>query len=499
MSGCFACSVSGMLEAVNLSCSVFMPVGGRHISHIKGQIDRYIHAPQTEIALVTLILLSVALVVIEVVLEARGLENLWVSHLQTGLTSIFILELGCRYWVARKKRRFWRNYWLDALAVMPMITAFRLLRLLRILRLLRAGILLNRSLGRLSSAIATSLGLQIGVFMIMGLIVLTGGLATYLFEAPANPRIHSLRDSMWWSFLSLVAGEPIGGDPQTDIGRVIALVIMMGGLTTFAVFTGVVSAVMMRKLETFMDFKALEIDELRDHIVICGWNRGGHLIVEELLADGDMEHYAVVIVAEETEEPSQVLAHLNQSQLYFYPEDYTKIDILETVGILHASRAILLADATHPRTDQDRDARTVLAALTIEKLNPSIYTCAQLLDRRNDVQLRLAGVDDVIVTEEVSSHLIATSARNQGSVEALAELLTVQSGNQIYEIPMPLAWVGKQYWSLAQHLKQQSDALLLAVESMQQEQRITQVNPPATLLLLADDRLVIIARQAPKL
>ena len=262
----------------------------------KDRIDRYLHAPQIEIALVVLILLSVLLVVVEVVLETRGVAILWVQHLQAALTGIFVLELGLRYWVARKKRRFWRNYWLDALAVMPMITAFRLLRLLRILRLLRAGILLNRSLGRLSSAIATSLGMQIGIFMVIGLIVLTGGLATYLFEAPSNPGIESLRDSMWWSFLSLVAGEPIGGDPQTDIGRLIALMVMMGGLTTFAVFTGVVSAVMMRKLETFMDFKAVEIDELQDHIVICGWNRGGHLIVEELLADSHTNHCAIVIV-----------------------------------------------------------------------------------------------------------------------------------------------------------------------------------------------------------
>lgn len=473
-------------------------MGASRTLRLKDRIDRFLHAPQTEIALVVLILISVMLVVLEVVLETRGLSVIWVQHLQVGLTSIFMFELGLRYWVARKKRRFWRNYWLDVLAVMPMITAFRLLRLLRILRLLRAGILLNRSLGRLSSAIATSLGLQIGVFMVIGLIVLTGGLATYLFEAPANPRIGSLKDSMWWSFLSLVAGEPIGGDPQTDIGRLITLMVMMGGLTTFAVFTGVVSAVMMRKLETFMDFKALEIDELQDHIVICGWNRGGHMIVEELLADGEMDRCAVVIVAEETDEPSQSLKHLNRSQLYFYPEDYTKIDILETVGIRHASRAILLADATHPRTDQDRDARTVLAALTIEKLSPSIYTCAQLLDRRNDVQLKLAGVDDVIVTEEVASHLIATSTRNQGSVEALAELLTVQSGNQIYEVQVPTTWVGKQYWTLAQHLKQQSDALLLAIESIEKGERITQVNPPANLILAADDRLVIIARQMPK-
>ncbi|MBE9160263.1 hypothetical protein IQ265_26090 [Nodosilinea sp. LEGE 06152] len=79
----------------------------------------------------------------------------------------------------------------------------------------------------------------------------------------------------------------------------------------------------------------------------------------------------------------------------------------------------------------------MLAALTIEKLNPAIYTCAQMLDRINDIELKAAGVDDVIVADEITSHIIATSARAQGSVEVLAELLTVQVGNQIYKVPVP--------------------------------------------------------------
>ena len=76
----------------------------RQTLRLKEHIDRFIHAPQTEIALVVLILLSVFLVVVEVVLDTRGLSTQWVSHLQAGLTGIFMMELSCRYWIARKKK-----------------------------------------------------------------------------------------------------------------------------------------------------------------------------------------------------------------------------------------------------------------------------------------------------------------------------------------------------------------------------------------------------------
>lgn len=468
-------------------------------ARFKAHIDRSLQTPLVEIGLVGLILISVVLVVLEVVLEAQGLNNRWVQQSQTFLTSIFVVELLLRYWVARKKRRFWRQYWLDILAVMPFVHAFRLLRLLRMLRLLRAGILLNRSLNRTSSAIATSLGIHIGVFMVIGLIVLTGGLTIYLFEAPTNPRISSLTDALWWSILSLVAGEPIGAEPRTHIGRGATLLVMMGGLTTFAIFTGVVSAVMMQKLTLWMDFKALEIDELRGHVVICGWNRSGHLIIEELLLEPRMRHCPIVVVAELIEAPEQALANLNRSQLYFYTGDYTKIEVLKTVGITHASRAILLADSSRQRTDQDRDARTVLAALTIEKLNSAVYTCAQLLDRQNDVQLKIAGVDDVIVEAEVASHLIATSARNLGSVQVLAELLTVQTGNQIYQVSLPMIWQGKTFGEVSTLLKQQFDALVIAVEQSETPDQPPVVNPPRDMHLTHTDQLVIIARQEPAL
>jgi voltage-gated potassium channel len=457
----------------------------------KRRCEQFLYAPSTESALVGLILLSVGIVFLEVGVSPGATIYPLLGHLQGGLTVIFWLELALRFWIARSKRRYLRQYWLDILAVMPGLHSLRLLRLLRV------GILVNRNLGRSPNRFVAELGAQIGLLATLGLLLLAGALGLYLIEVQQSPDPDSLEQTFWWSLFTLVAAEPIGiEDPQTLWGRLLTLMLMLGGLTLFAVMTGLVSAVMVQRLRSVMEFRTMELDELRGHIIICGWNRNGVHVIEELLLDPSLRGVPIVVVAEFLETPEKDLRFFNPSQLYFYTDDYTRLDVLETIGIAHASHAILLADTCCPRSDQDRDARTVLAALTIEKLNPAVYTCAQLLDRRNDVQLKVAGVDDVIVADEIASHLIASSIRTQGSVEVLAELLTVQMGNQIYKLPIPSNWVDLPFWQAVDRVKQTQDALVIAVEPGGSERKIL-VNPPAEYRLAPQDYLVVIARQSP--
>lgn len=465
---------------------------------LRQRVDRALHSPTIEFALMGLIVLSVLLVFIEVGLPFSSAGHATVVGLQRWLTAIFWLELGLRAWATRNKPRFIRNYWWDILAVLPFPSRFVVLRLLRLLRLLRVGILLNRNLGRIYPALAIGLSAQIGLVAILGVVLLGGGLGIYLAEGLENEDIDTLPQALWWSLFTLVAAEPIGAEPVTLVGRILTLMVMLGGLTLFAVMTGLVSAVMVQRLRSTMEYRTMELDELSNHTVICGWNRNGCHIVEELLFDGGLQDSPILIIAEFEETPERALRHLNLSHIYFHVADYTRIDVLKSINIAQSARAILLADTTRPRSDQDIDARTVLAALTIEKINPAVYTCAQLLDRRNDVQLKIAGVDDVIVADEVTSHMIATSARTQGSVEVMAELLTVQVGNQFYKVPIPPSWIDLSFWQAVDRLKRSYDALLVAVE-LSSPKRHTLVNPPVNYRLGPKDQLIVIARKRPSI
>jgi voltage-gated potassium channel len=458
----------------------------------KRRLAHLMFAPLTELVLAGLIGLSVVLVFLEVGVDPDAPVYHVIVQLQNALTFLFWAELAGRFWLARSKSRYFRHYWFDLLAVLPRLHTFRLLRLLR------AGILLNRHLGRSPNRLVSGMGAQLGLLMPLGLLLLAGALGLYLVEGGQNSDLVTLGNTLWSSLFTMIAAEPIGTEPQTFVGRMLVLVLMLGGLTLFAVVTGLVSAVMVQRLRSVMEYKAMDLDELRGHVIICGWNGNGLQIIEELVVDPEIKDQPIVVVAEVTESPETELKPLKLSQLYIHAGDYTRLDVLETIGINHAACAILLADTCCPRSDQDRDARTVLAALTIEKLNPAVYTCAQLLDRRNDVQLKVAGVDDVIVANEIASHLIASSVRAQGSVQVLAELLTVQVGNQIYKLPIPADWVDSPFWWAVDYLKQSQDALVIAVEVSYPQRKIL-VNPPADYRLGGQDALVVIARQQPEI
>ena len=103
-----------------------------------------------ELTLLVLIVISVVLTVLEVVVAASLRPGLMMAG--DILTFVFAVELALRFWTARKKSRFFERYWIDILAVLPLVRPLRFLRALRILRLFRAGMLFNRRVARLHLA-----------------------------------------------------------------------------------------------------------------------------------------------------------------------------------------------------------------------------------------------------------------------------------------------------------------------------------------------------------
>ncbi len=63
-----------------------------------------------------------------------------------------------------------------------------------------------------------------------------------------SPAFSAFNDSFWWSLFSLMSGEPVGATPSSTMGRIITAVVMVAGFTLFAMFTGVISAVMVSRL-----------------------------------------------------------------------------------------------------------------------------------------------------------------------------------------------------------------------------------------------------------
>jgi len=283
----------------------------------------------------------------------------------------------------------------------------------------------------------------------------------------------------------LFAGEPIPSSPQTLGGKMVAVFIMFMGLTIFAMFTGTVSAFMVERLQ--MENQTAEMEPVENHVIVCGWNRKAELVLTEYQAAHLKDDTPMVVVAEFDGNIPTLNSDVAR-RVRWIDDDFTRVSALERACVYQAHTCIILADTRGGRSEQDADARTILAALTVEKLKSDVYTCAELHQRSYGSHLEMGHVNDYVVTGEHSAFLLAQAAMNRGLMDVVGELLTHQRGNQFYRTPLPEKWIGKDFLDLFIHMKRQHNCVLVAVRSQEGE---LHVNPQSHEFAAGDDIVFI--------
>jgi voltage-gated potassium channel len=456
----------------------------------KQKLQAGLHQPITDLTVGCLITISILLTFIELAFPIATSKGLTLELINLGISGLFAIELILRWIVASSTARFWRNYWLDWLAVVPLFQVLGLppgIRFLRLVRITRLFHLLMRYTRLIPLRIRrlTPEYLLILELLIAALIV--GSIAALGFERDHNPNLATFREAFWFSIYSLFSGEPIPEPLRSLGGRIITVLLMLMHMTLFVVFTGTVSAFMVERLRN--ENALMELEQLQGHTIVCGWNRKAEIIVREYRAAGKTREKPIVVIAFVDDEHTIIEPDLKPNVL-FLKDDFTKVTVLEKAGIRRAETCIILSDKSHGRSEQDADARTILAALTAEKLNPNVYTCAELINREYSSHLALGRVNAYVVSQEHSAFLLAQVALNHGLMGVFTELLTYEGGNHFYRIPVKPEWVGRSFLELFLELKQTYNAILIAVD---QGQGQFQVNPQQ-YTFNADDQMILIAQ-----
>lgn len=490
----------------------------------KSVLRRFFARPAVEFAIGLLVIISVILTLYEFSVEGAinrgtapvnsvfGLQDEFHLHtvmlINDLITFVFIVELTLRFLCATSKKRYFAEFWLDIIATIPVFRVFRSARALRLLRMVRLVRLLG-VISRLSSHYPYILRQgAVDFLMITGLLLLVvcfGTAAMMHVERAAVPTVATesdtttptdetvvedggefdLEDSFWFSVYTLFAGEPIPHTPRTLTGRIVSVFLMFMGLTIFAIFAGTVSAFMIDRMR--VEGRVVEWDELNEHIVICGWTPKTEIIIREYRSAQATRHTPIVVVAE-FETDADVVHIKEMGKVYFVEDDFTKVSALERAGIERATTCIILSELRGGRSEQDADARTILAALTAEKVNPAVYTCAELLNRSYSSHLELGKVNDFVVSDEYGAYMIAQAAMHQGLVGVLGELLTYENGNEFHRTPIPTAWIGEQFDHKLSELKTTKNAILVAVHTADGQ---AHVNPQSYVFQDGDEVVAI--------
>ena len=208
-----------------------------------------------DLLLLACILTSVAVVIADSVDSLARDHGALFNALEWTFTILFSIEYAARLACVRRPMRYATSFFgvVDLLAVLPtylmlllpgaqFLVEVRILRLLRIFRILKLAAYVGeyRSLG--AALVASRRKILIFLSVVL-MITLLAGTLMYVVEGPENGYT-SIPVAVYWAIVTMTT---VGyGDiwPHTDLGRVIASMMMLLGWGILAVPTGIVTAEM---------------------------------------------------------------------------------------------------------------------------------------------------------------------------------------------------------------------------------------------------------------
>ncbi|UUX95976.1 ion transporter [Aquabacterium sp. J223] len=208
-----------------------------------------------DIAVIVAILASIAVVMVDSVQPLAQRHGRLLAAAEWGFTALFTLEYLARLASVQRPLRYVTSFYgvIDLLALLPTYLAavvpeahllidVRVLRLLRVFRIFRLTAFLSET-AMLAEALRAS-ARKIAVFLSFVLmVVLVMGTVMHVLEGPANG-FTSIPMAMYWAVTTMTTVGYGDITPKTEVGRLIASVMMLLGWGVLAVPTGIVTAEM---------------------------------------------------------------------------------------------------------------------------------------------------------------------------------------------------------------------------------------------------------------
>lgn len=210
--------------------------------------------------------LSVGLIVFisyDILNHISFLEHNGYMTFQLIVCLVFIADFFFELWLTPKGRR-WRYLgarWVFLLLSIPYLNLIDLFDIqlhsdvayfARFMPFARGGLALAIILGYITSNRIT--GLFLCYLSILLLTIYFAGLIFYERESPVNPEVRNYCDAFWWCGLEATTlGSSL--NPQTTVGKLLAVLLSLMGIIMFPLFTVYLSSLILRSRRVLNIFK----------------------------------------------------------------------------------------------------------------------------------------------------------------------------------------------------------------------------------------------------
>ncbi len=283
-------------------------------------------------------------------------------------------------------------------------------------------------------------------------------LLIYIFESSRNEQFNSILDGLWWAVVTMTTvgyGDKV---PATTLGKIVAFLLMFSGVVLISIFTATVSSIFVTK--RIKEMEGFEKVDTSEHTIICGWNKDAERILKALNQLAKKKEMEIVLINSlQLEKVRTLIETYKNIEIKFVYGDFTQESVLERANVREAKEVIILPDETSLSTPSDE--KTLIATLNIKSINPKIKVYAYIIDRNNASNLKKAGADEVIISNDYIPTLLAGQILSPGLIQVLSTLFNEDSPIKIFRVKIPPKFIGKTYLELFNYFKTEENYLLI--------------------------------------
>ena len=290
----------------------------------------------------------------------------------------------------------------------------------------------------------------------------------------------SIFDALYMTIITL--GSVGFGEvhPLSMPGRAFTMGLIVTGLGVVAYGLSTITALWVEgDLSHLWEKRRMErrIEDLRDHIVVCGGGETGRHIFLEFKAT-----HTPFVCIEKNPEHAETLHRVMPDVLYIVG-DATEIDVMRAAQVERARGLIAAMPA-------DKD--NLFALLTARELNPRLRIVSRVSGEDARGRLLKAGADAVVSNKSIGALRIASEMLRPQVVGVLDAMLREPSDVRVQEIPVGPGAAGQSLASLKFH--ERAGVIVFALRESATQRHV--FNPPAERSLGLGDVLIACADAA---
>jgi voltage-gated potassium channel len=261
--------------------------------------------------------------------------------------------------------------------------------------------------------------------------------------------------------------------PLSDAGRIFTIFIILINIGAFTFFVTYLTRYLLDG-EFIRTYKQMKMDnaiqQLRNHVIICGFGRNGTESAHVLTENG----IPYVVVEEKNDLPDD----LPFTVPFFMKGDATKDETLKEAGIDHA-RAII---ATMPI-----DADNLFMVLTARQLNATITIISRASHDSSVSKLKIAGANNVIMPDKIGGAQMATLVLNPD----VQEMISIMASRNNHEFRLVEMVATKSISLMELNLWNTTGCTLLAVKNGNEYV----LNPGPYYVINTGERLIVMGSE----